>query len=179
MHLYEAFITVDCHLEATTAGQWWGAGGRYSTGAGSSRNPEEETVSDWGWWWKWLKEVGPSTRWGVSGCEVSFSFLWSPPEHQKEPSSCLWSKAEMQYSSGAEHVWLVFGIKLNMWNLKKKKKKKKFDIWKWDFNSYVFVFLHKKIKGSLILQFSHPHFSWKVFFQRNFLPSVLFFHWLP
>lgn len=55
----------------------------------------------------------------------------------------------------------------------------KFDIWKWDFNSYVFVFLHKKIKGSLILQFSHPHFSWKVFFQRNFLPSVLFFHWLP
>ena len=73
-----------------------------------------------------LLEVGPSTRWGVlwhdeCGCwsilkrlPFTYSFLWSSLKHQIEPSSCHWSKAEMQYSRGDEYIWLVFGSELNM-----------------------------------------------------------------
>lgn len=43
----------------------------HSTRVGSSRNPEEETVSDWGWWWERLKmqmpraEINPIFRWWI------------------------------------------------------------------------------------------------------------------
>lgn len=39
---------------------------------------------------------------------------------------------------------------------------------KWDFNHYIFISLHGKTKGSLILKLWNPHFSCRaLFFQQN------------